>query len=335
MRGGNEAARDHSTPNRCGGVSTRALSPATTKRHRVGLIVTTSPVSELVGDDPPNPVARAFMQCLRSLGYVEVQNLVMEWRSAEGRFERFPDIVRELVSINVDVIVTGTTVMTRAAKAVTQTVPIVMVSNNVVEAGLVQSLARPGGNVTGFTAIDSLEIFGKQVQLLKELLPTMSIMAYLQSRAELNVAWPQRAEAAARELGVKILLAEHTPTNYVDAFAFIARERADAITVASSGPNLANRRLIVEFAAKSMLPAMYGTRAYVESGGLIAYGSDVLDLFRRLAGYADRILKGEVPGNMPVQTPTKFDLIINLKTANALGLTVPATLLARADEVIE
>jgi putative ABC transport system substrate-binding protein len=305
------------------------------KVHRVGLFFSTSPVSEMVGPDPTHPLARAFVHGLRDLGYVQGRNLVLEHRSAEGKFERFPEIIRELISANVDVIVTVTTPMSHAAKAVTQTVPIVMLSNNVLEEGLIQSLARPGGNITGLTAFTSLEIVGKQLQLFKELLPGMSVAASLQSRLEINVGWEQSAEAAGRQLGVRVLLAKHTPTNYADAFAFILRERVDALLVASSAANFANRHLIVDFAAKNRLPAMYGTRAYVDAGGLVAYGSDLTDLFRRLAGYVDRILKGAKPAELPVEYPTKIQLIINMKTAKALGLTMPSTLLARADEVIE
>jgi putative ABC transport system substrate-binding protein len=237
----------------------------------VAFISAVSPVSELVGADPSNPGARGFVQGLRALGYVEGKNLVLEWRSAEGRFERFPEIIRELVSLKVDVIVTVTNPMTRAAKELTQTIPIIMLSPNPVEEGLIQSLARPGGNITGLTAEPSLEITGKRVQLLKELLPKMSRLAWLHSSETPSEA-KQSIEAASRELGFKLLLAEHAPTQYADAFALIARERADALYVAPSAANFANRRLIVEFAAKNRLLAMYGRREFVEAGGLISYG---------------------------------------------------------------
>jgi putative ABC transport system substrate-binding protein len=311
-----------------------ALAQQPPKMHRVAFVATTSPISEFTGADPIHPLVRAFVHGLRSLGYIEGQNLVMEWRSAEGRFERAPDIIRELISINVDVIVT-VSMITRAAKQVTQTVPIVTLVDNPVEEGFVQSLARPGGNITGLTSVTNLEIFAKRVQLLKELLPRMSVVAYLHHRAELNKGWEQTPEAVARELGVKVVLAEHTPTNYADAFAFIARERVDALLVASSGANFANRRLIVESAAKAGIPAIYGFREDVTAGGLISYGPDTADLFRRLAGYVDRILKGANPADLPFEQPTKFLLTINLKTAKALGLTIPPSLLGRADEVIE
>jgi putative ABC transport system substrate-binding protein len=306
------------------------------KMHRVAFVASTSPVSELIGANPINPAARGFLRGLRSLGYVQGQNLVMEWRSAEGRFERFPEIIRELISIKTDVIVTVTDPMTRAAKDVTRTVPIVMAgSGGPVEAGLIESLARPGGNITGLANISGAEIIAKRMQLLKELLPGLSRVASLQSKAEALAGWEQSAAAVGRELGVTCLNAEHTPTDYAAAFALIARERPDALSVAHSAANLANRHLIIEFAAKNRLPAMYGSREYVTAGGLIAYGTDIADQFHRAAGYVDRILKGAKPADMPVEQPTKWHLVVNLKTAKALGLTIPPSLLARADEVIE
>jgi putative ABC transport system substrate-binding protein len=305
------------------------------KVNRVGLIFTTSPVSEMAGPDPIHPVARSFVQGLRALGYVEGQNLVLEHRSAEGKFERFPEIIRELVSIKVDVIVTVTNAMTRAAKDVTRTVPIVMAySVSPVEHGLVQSLSRPGENVTGLTMNVGSAIPGKQLQFLRELLPRLSRVAHLYSKEELAEE-VQSAETAGRELKIKVLRAEHTPTNYNDAFALIAREHPDAMVVGASAVNVANRHLIVEFAAQKRLPAMYASREFVNVGGLISYGVEFADLFRRAAGYVDKILRGAKPADLPVEQPTKFDLVINLKTAKALGLDVPDKLLALADEVIE
>jgi putative ABC transport system substrate-binding protein len=289
----------------------------------------------MAGSDPVHPMARSFVQGLRALGYLQGQNLVLEHRSAEGKFERFPEIMRELVLSKVDVIVTVTNPMTQAAKDVTSTVPIVVAySVSPVEHGLVQSLSRPGGNVTGFTMNVGSEIPGKQLQLLKELLPRMSRVAFLHSK-EQEAEGVQSGEAAARELGIKLLPAQHTPTDYTDAFALIAREHPDALVVSASAVNVANRRLIVEFAAQRRLPAMYATREFVSAGGLISYGVDFADLFRRAAGYVDRILRGAAPRDLPVEQPTKFDLVINVKTAMALGLDVPPTLLALADEVIE
>ena len=312
-----------------------ARAQQTGKVYRVGLVFTTSPVSEMAGPDPIHPAARSFVQALRALGYLEGQNLVLEHRSAEGKFERFPEIIRELVSIKVDVIVTVTNPMTQAAKDVTRTVPIVVAySLSPVEHGLVQSLSRPGGNVTGLTMNVGSEIPGKQLQLLKELLPRISRVAFLQSKEQVAEG-VQSGEAAGQELGIKLLPAEHTPTDYTDAFALIARERPDALVVGASAANVANRRLIVEFAAQRRLPAIYATREFVNAGGLISYGVEIADLFRRAAGYVDKILRGAKPADLPVEQPTKFQLVINLKTAKSLGLDIPPTLLALADEVIE
>ena len=305
------------------------------KVHRVGLLFTTSPVSTMVGPNPTLPPARTFAHTLRDLGYVEGRNLILEWRSAEGRFERFPDIIRELVSLKVDVIVTVTTPMTKVAKEVTQTVPIVMISVNPVEEGLIQSLARPGGNITGVTPNTGVETATKRVQLLKEILPGLSRVAMLQSQAENLREWEQIIKIIDRDLGVKMLFAEHTPSDYSGAFEFIVRERPDALYVVLSAANFANRRLIVEFAASNRIPAVYAARDYTVVGGLVSYGASNDDLWRRLAGYVDRVLKGAKPAELPVEQPTKFELVINLKTAKALGMTIPPSLLARADEVIE
>jgi len=317
------------------GWSTATRAQQSAKVHRVAFIASTSPVSELIGADPINPAARAFVHGLRDFGYIEGKNLVLEMRSAEGRFESFPEIIRELVSIKVDVIVTVTNPMTRAARKVTETVPIVMLGINPVEEGLVQSLARPGGNITGVAGTTSLEVLVKRVQLFKEIIPRLSTIAYLDSKAETVAEWKQSAEIASREFGVQLLFAEHTPTDYTGAFGLITRERPDALFVSGSTANYANRRLIVEFAAKAGLPAAYPNRAFVDVGGLISYGADVSDNLRGLARYVDRILRGASPADLPVEQPTKFQLVINLKTAKALGITIPPALLARADEVIE
>jgi putative ABC transport system substrate-binding protein len=308
-------------------LAVRAQQPG--KVHRVALVSATLPVSEMIDNWRP------LVQGLAALGYMEGRNLELEWRSAEGKYERVAGIVRELRSLNVDVIVTGTSSLTQAVRDVTQTVPIVMIGATPVERGVVQSLARPGGNVTGLTIDIDLEIFAKRLELLKELLPGMSRLAFLWPGRKLQPAEPQTVEAAARVLGVKLLLAEFTGTDYADAFALIARARPDALLVSHGAANLANRSLIAEFAAENRLPTMYSFREAVEVGGLIAYGVELADLRRRAAGYVDRILKGARPAELPVERPTKFRLAINLNTAKALGLDVPPTLLATADEVIE
>jgi putative tryptophan/tyrosine transport system substrate-binding protein len=303
--------------------------------YRVALVFTTSPVAEMIGADPIHPLARTFVHTLRALGYLQGQNLVLEHRSAEGQFERFPEIMRELVATRVDVIVTNANPMTQAARDVTGTIPIVMAySVSPEEHGLVQSLSRPGGNVTGLTMNVGSEIPGKQLQLLKELLPRLSRVAFLHSKEQVAEGM-QNGEPAARKLGITLLPAEHTPTDYTDAFAYIAREQPDALVVSASVVNVANRHLIVEFVAQRRLPAMYATREFINIGGLICYGVDHHDLFRRAAGYVDKILRGANPADLPVEQPVKFALVINLKTAKALGIDVPDKMLALADEVIE
>jgi ABC-type uncharacterized transport system substrate-binding protein len=312
-----------------------ARAQQTGRPYRVALVFTTSPVAEMAGSDPVHPLAKSFVQGLRALGYVQGQNLVLEPRSAEGKFGRFPEIIRELVSIQVDVIVTVANPITQAAKDVTREVPIVMAySVSPAEHGVVQSLNQPGGNVTGLTMNVGSEIPGKQLQLLKELIPTISRVAFLHSK-EQEAEGVQNGEAAARKLGIALLPAEHSPTDYGKAFGFITREHPDALVVSGSAVNVANRHLIVDFAAQSRLPAMYATREFVSIGGLISYGVDFHDLFRRAAGYVDKILRGAKPGDLPIEQPTRFALIINLKAAKSLGLDVPPVLLAQANELIE
>lgn len=309
----------------------QAQQPA--KVHRVAVIAATTPLRPT----PIDPVARTFVESLLAFGYTP-ENLVLERRSAEGAIERVPQIVRELVSLNVDVIVTSTNSITRAVKEATQTIPIVMLGVSPVEEGLIHSFAQPGGNVTGVTPDTGLDFFGKWVEILKEILPRMSQIAVLEFKVEALSELRQSAALAStvtRELGVKFLLAQHAPLDYADAFALIAHERPDALIVGPGAEHYQNRSLIVEFATKNRLPTMYTDRQSVAEGGLISYGPDFFDLARRLAGYVDRILKGAKPRDLAVERPTKFLLTINLKTANSIGVAIPPTLLARADEVIE
>jgi putative ABC transport system substrate-binding protein len=308
------------------------------KVYRVGLISVSIPVSEMAGPEPVHPTTRAFVQGLRALGYVEGQNLTLERRSAEGRFERFSDIVAELVRLKADVIVTVSTQMAQAAKAVTTTVPIVMaVSADPVGEGLVQSLARPGGNITGLTGVVESEIDAKRLELLRAMLPGVARVAYLSNKEDKDWErpWGQYVRTAAQALGVTRVLAEHTPRQYTDAFARISRARAEALFVGPSASAYADRALIVDFATRTRLPSTFRYREPVELGGLMSYGVNLADNFRRAAGYVDKILKGAKPADLPVEQPTKFELVINLKTAKALGLTVPPSLLRRADEVIQ
>jgi putative tryptophan/tyrosine transport system substrate-binding protein len=308
-----------------------------TKIPRVALVFASSPVATMAGPEPANPAARAFLHGLHALGYVEGQNLVLERRSAEGRFERYGDIVAELVRLKVDVIVIVTTEGAQQAKAVTTTVPIVAVATTTdpVEAGLIDSLARPGGNITGLTISVGPEIDAKRLALLKEILPGATRVAYLGTNEDWENPWGKSVRAAAQGLGLTLILAAHTLTEYTDAFTLLGRIRVDALFVSATPYQFGNRRLIVDFARQSRLPDTHFYREAVDLGALMSYGVDLSDLFRRSAGYVNKILKGAQPADLPIEQPTKFELVLNLKTAKALGLTLPSGLLSIVDEVIE
>ena len=303
------------------------------KIYRVGYIGVT-PVAEIMSD-PNNPFNSGFRREMRDLGYVEGQNFILELRSVEGKMERTSEVVAELVRLNVDVIVTPGLEMTRQAQRVTTTVPIVTFSRAPVEEGLVVSLARPGGNITGLTNDTGPDLQGKLLELLREGVPKLRRVAYLGSRAEWEGPGGLSARAAAAALGLVLFLAEPSPNDYRGAFDLIARKRPGAIIISQDATHYTHRRLIAEFAARKGLPSMGSYREFVEAGGLMSYGLDNRDIYRRMAIYVDKILKGAKPADLPVEQPTKFELIINLKTAKALGLTVPPVLLLRADEVIQ
>jgi putative tryptophan/tyrosine transport system substrate-binding protein len=281
----------------------------------------------------------AFRQGLRDLGYVEGRNVVIEYRDAEGKFERLPALAAELVALKVDVIVVGGTPHALAAKQATRTLPIVFASPPApVESGLVTSLARPGGNVTGLAG-HAPELVGKRLELLKQAVPGVSRVAFLWQPGVIGDR-PARdmlneAEVAARALGVRLQFVEARGREDFDgAFSEMTREHAGAVTVLSSSMFFDERRRLVDLAAKNRLPALYATRESVDAGGLMSYGPNLADVFRRAATYVDRILKGAKPADLPVEQ-LKYELAINLKIAKALGLTIPPSLLARADTVIE
>jgi putative ABC transport system substrate-binding protein len=282
----------------------------------------------------------AFLEGLRDLGYGEGRNVVIEYRSAEGKLERFPALAAELVALKVDVIVAANTRAALAAKQATRTLPIVFsTAVDPVTSGLVTSLARPGGNVTGLSNL-APELVGKCLELLKQAVPGVSRVAVLWQpggygeRTEKDML--KEAEVAARALGVRLQFVEaRGPENFDRAFSDMTRARANALTVLTSVIFVSERRRLVDLAAKNRLPAVYPGREFVDAGGLMAYGSDLADLNRRAATYVDKILKGAKPGDLPVEQPTKFELVINLKTAKALGLTIPPSVLGRADEVIQ
>jgi putative ABC transport system substrate-binding protein len=279
----------------------------------------------------------AFRRGLRDLGYVGGRNLTMESRWSEGRTERLPALAIELVQLRVDVIVASGTQAVRAAKQATSTIPIVMaVSAHPDKIGLVESLARPGGNVTGLDNVGS-DLKGKQLQLLKEVAPKVSRVAVLWNPANLVETFGfKEMVAAAAVIGVEIQSIDvRTPDDYLAAFATVTASRADALYAFGNPVNFKNRQLIADFALKSRLPSIYEERLFVESGGLMSYAPSFTDLFQRVATYVDKILKGAKPADLPVEQPTKFELVMNLKTAKTLGLTIPPSVLARADEVIQ
>jgi putative ABC transport system substrate-binding protein len=279
----------------------------------------------------------AFRRGLRDLGYVGGRNLTMESRWSEGRTERLLALAIELVQLRVDVIVASGTQAVRAARQATSTIPIVMaVSAHPDKIGLVESLARPGGNVTGLDNVGP-DLKGKQLQLLKEVVPKVSRVAVLWNPANLVETFGfKEMVAAAAVIGVEIQSIDvRTPDDYLAAFASVTASRADALYAFGNPVNFKNRQLIADFALKSRLPSIYEERLFVESGGLMSYAPSFTDLFRRAATYVDKILKGAKPADLPVEQPTKFELVMNLKTAKALGLTIPPSLLQRADQVIE
>jgi putative tryptophan/tyrosine transport system substrate-binding protein len=300
------------------------------KVWRVGMLDTTS--AQL---NAPN--LDAFRRGLRQLGYVEGQNLAIDYRSADGRLEQIPQLAAELVRRNVDVIVTRGTPSALAAKHATATIPIVMAAiGEPVETGLVASLARPGGNVTGLSAFVT-ELVAKRVELLKEVLPRIARLALLDNMSNGSVP-PQWEETkrAARALAIEPqLLDVRKPEELDRAFDAAVAQRADALSIGNDSVVIASRRRVAELAEKFRLPAIYATREFVDSGGLLSYAAHYPDLYRRAAAYVDKIFKGEKPADLPVEQPTKFEMVVSLKAAKAIGLEFPPLLLARADEVIE
>jgi putative tryptophan/tyrosine transport system substrate-binding protein len=278
----------------------------------------------------------AFRQGLRELGYVEGQTIALESRWAEGRYDQYPALTADLVRVQVDVIVAVGGAATQAAQHATRTIPIVMsVVIDPVGSGLVPSLARPGGNVTGLSLMTS-DLVGKQFEVLKEVVPEVSRVALLWNPANPGSA-PQlrEAEVAARALGIRLQTLEAREPQEIDrAFAAMTREQAGALVVLADAIFINQRRQIAELAAERRLPAVYVALEHAEAGGLMAYSANLLDLERRAATFVDKILKGAKPGDLPVEQPTTFELVINLKTAQALGLTIPPSLLFQATEVI-
>ena len=300
------------------------------KVYRLAIVYAVGPVEKIA-----EPV---LLPELRRLGYVEGQNLVVERRAGVGDRKGYPDLAREVVALKPDVIFATSGRVAAAFRGIT-VVPIVTITSDPVALGLATSLPRPGGNITGFTMDAGNEVLGKRLEFLKEAVPGAARVAFLAPKQAWDGVWGRVMREAAGQMGATSIAATLGDpigeSEYRRAFGEIAKERAQALVVTDHAEGIANRQLIVELAAQARLPAIYAYRAFVEAGGLMVYGIELTDVRRRVAGYIDRILKGARPDELPFQQPTKFELLINLKTAKALGLTIPPSLLLRADQVIE
>jgi putative ABC transport system substrate-binding protein len=302
------------------------------KAHRVGVLSSGSVALDDVGNG-----RQAFLEQLSDLGWVVGQNLMIEPRHAEGQLDRLPSLAAELVQLNVGMIVALGTSAALAAKRATATIPIVIVAGDPVGTGLVASLAHPGGNITGLTNEAGLDILSKRLELLKETAPKISRLGMLTDRS--NTAEARGGAAtlpSAQALRLTFVPVDvRSPSGFDGAFAVLLRERVDALTATENPLNVEHKDLIVSFAKRNRLPTVFGERVFVDAGGLTSYGISFADLLRRLATCMGTILKGAKPADLPIEQPTKFELVINLKTAKALGLTIPQSILVRADEIIQ
>jgi ABC-type uncharacterized transport system substrate-binding protein len=308
-----------------------AAAQQTGKVYRIGCILSAAP-------NETGHLIKALDEGLRELGYLEGRNVIFERRFAEGSQERLSALAAELVQLKVDVLVTGSNPVIAAVKQVTATIPVVMaVSRDPVGAGFIASLARPGGNITGLANDPDPEIIGKNLELLKRAAPRVSRVAFLWNPVPPGAGnYKNVVESAARNLGLAFQSVEVRGRNeFEGAFAAMVRERANGVVVAADPVMFGPRSQVVLLAARSRLPAVYGQREFAEAGGLMSYGPSIADQFRRAAIYVDKILKGAKPGDLAVEQTAKFELVINLKTAKALGLTIPPSLLVQADHLIE
>jgi putative ABC transport system substrate-binding protein len=303
------------------------------KGHRIGILGSGATTSDMVGPQPRNPYTIAFLRGLRELGYVYGEHFVTEPRGGEGKPERLSSLAAELVGLKVDVIVASGPALPGLKRA-TSTIPVVMTaSSDPVGRGYVQSLGHPGTNFTGLS-LQGVDVTGKRLELLKEVVPAGALVAVLWDQETL-LQW-QAAQAAARERGWKLLSLEIRDAREIEgAFRAATDARAGALLVFAAGLLFSRARRVAELAARSRLPAMYELRQYAEAGGLISYGADINEIWRRAAVFVDKILKGARPADLPIEQPSKFELVINLKTAKALGLTIPQSMLLRADGVIQ
>jgi putative ABC transport system substrate-binding protein len=308
-----------------------------TKQHRIAMFHPAIPTTHLT-ETGGGSAWRAFFAELRRLGYVEGKNLIVERYSAEGHHERYADLARQIVISNPDLIVTGTNPVVITFAAATSTIPVVAFMIDPLKAGLVTSLARPGGNLTGITLDAGIDIWGKRLEMLKEAVPSATKIAFFAMRGGWEGSSEQVLRDAADRLGISlvwVLPEKGTPSEIERSFSAMAQQGPDAVLVSGEGDLYAHRELIVELAAKYRLPTMCPYRDHLEAGGLMAYTVDLAELLRRMANDVHQILNGANPGDIPIYQPTKFDLLLNMKTAKALGLTLPPALLGRADEIIE
>ncbi|MBR0825235.1 ABC transporter substrate-binding protein [Bradyrhizobium manausense] len=317
-----------------------AIRPALAQQRAIPRIAIFHPAipTTLLTETGGGTAWRAFFGELRRLGYVEGQSLIVERYSAEGHHERYADIARAVVDSNPDLIVTGTNPVVLAFKAITSRTPIVAFMIDPLKAALVASLARPGGNLTGITLDAGIEIWGKRLELLKEAVPSTSRTAFLGMREGWEGSFGQAIRDVASRLGISLismLPSAGTTSEIERVFAEMAEQRPDAVLITGEGDLYANRQLISELAYKYRMPTMCPYRDYVDAGGLMAYTVDLAELLKHMARDVQRILTGTKPGDIPIYQPTKFELLINLRTARTIGLSLPANLLSRADEMIE
>ena len=311
-----------------------AVAQQAPKIARVGYVVTTTPVAEMAGPEPRAPFIRDLLKALGALGWIEGRNLILERRSAEGQLERYGDILRELVALPCDVILTTGSRMTEEALRITSTIPIIFTGLDPINWGFVTNLARPGRNITGMMWPGS-EFAGKQLELFRDAVPKARRVAVLAGSRSWKSHWGDALRAAASRLAITLFYAETGPGDYARAFAVVTQQRADAIFLGGDPWLFADRHRLIEFAIKNRLPLMRQSTPFTEAGALLSYSGNNTEYWARMANYVNRILRGAKPADLPIERSTKFDLVINLKTAKALGLTITPSLLARADQVIE
>jgi putative tryptophan/tyrosine transport system substrate-binding protein len=315
-----------------------ARAQQTAKTPRIAVVSPSTSIADM-SESGSNSAYVALFKELRRLGYIEGVNLVVTRYSGEGREERFPDLCQEVVRTKPDVVVTVASRLVLAFKAATDTVPVIAVMNDPVAYGIVTNIARPGGNITGVAVEAGPEIWGKRVQILREALPTAAKVGFLASRQMWDLPQVDVARQAAQQLGISLLgppmESPIQAEEYRRVIRAMAQEHVDGVIISDLAENFTHRQLIVDLVRAAKLPTIFPFHEHFEIGALMAYGPSVSDIWRRLAGYIDQILKGVPPGDLPIYLMSKFDLLINLKTAKALGITIPPSLLVRADEVIE